>query len=191
MFRMPMAAKMAPRHPVTVDCPPGPPRATTTAGDVMTTSCFSSLLVDGAVLTDVSANTKDAVLRELAGRLAVLHGLDAAVLLDGLRARESLGSTGVGCGVAIPHVRSAAVTAPVGVLLRLARPIDFDSVDAAPVDLVLGMVTPTSCGQENLQALACAARTLRDPALTAALRAAAGPQAMADLATDALRANGA
>lgn len=190
MFRMSMAAKMAPRHPVTVDCPPGPPRATASVGDVMTTSCFSSLLVDGAVLTDVAATTKDAVLRELAGRLAVLHGLDAAVLLDGLRARESLGSTGVGCGVAIPHVRSA-VAAPVGVLLRLARPVDFDSVDAAPVDLVLGMVTPASCGQENLQALACAARTLRDPVLTAALRAAAGPQAMADLAASALRANGA
>lgn len=202
MFRMSMAARVAPRHPLAAghslrngpsvaDCDAPSDAAAASAFKTMPMSCFPSLLVGGAVVTDVAAASKDAVLRELATRLAVMHDLDAATVLDGLRAREALGSTGVGCGVAIPHARSAAVTAPVGMLLRLSRPIDFDSVDAAPVDLVFGLVTPASCGQEHLQALACAARTLRDPALASSLRAAPTQEALAELALSSLRANGA
>jgi PTS system nitrogen regulatory IIA component len=73
-----------------------------------------------------------------------------------------LGSTGTGGGIAIPHARLAGVARPFGMLVSLAKAIDFDAIDGRPVDIVCLLLLPTNSQGEQLNALACAARTLRD-----------------------------
>ena len=92
-------------------------------------------------------------------------------ILSELRKREELGSTGVGGGVAIPHARFHQLSKPLGMLLRLKKAIDFDAVDGKPVDTVFLLLLPERSDGDQLGALACIARKLRDPATIAAVRA--------------------
>jgi PTS system nitrogen regulatory IIA component len=91
-------------------------------------------------------------------------------ILAELSKREELGSTGVGNGIAIPHARFPEIDKAFGMLLRLRQPIDFDALDGKPIDLVFLLLLPESTKGEQLTALACVARKLRSPAVTAALR---------------------
>ena len=75
-------------------------------------------------------------------------------MLDALLAREQTSSTGVGSGVAVPHARLAGLDRMRGVFLRLETPVDFDSVDGAPVDLIFALLAPADAGSEHLRALA-------------------------------------
>jgi PTS system nitrogen regulatory IIA component len=84
----------------------------------------------------------------------------------------------MGEGIAIPHARLAEVTSPFGILARLKKPIDFQSVDDEPVDLVFLLLLPSSSKGEQLNALACVARRLRDPSTLQALRDARDGQAL-------------
>ncbi len=93
-------------------------------------------------------------------------------VLAELQKREELGSTGVGGGVALPHARFHQVDKPIGMLLRLRKPIEFDAVDGEPVDIVFLLLLPESPDGEQLGALASIARKLRKPEITAALRGA-------------------
>jgi PTS system nitrogen regulatory IIA component len=79
-----------------------------------------------------------------------------------LTKRESLGSTGVGAGIAMPHARLQAVQKPFGLLARLKKPIDFDAIDGRPVDLIVLLLMP-AVASEHLNALASVARKLREP----------------------------
>jgi nitrogen PTS system EIIA component len=129
------------------------------------------LIAPSSVLIDVRAGDKQELLRLLARAAAPAAGLDADRLADALAAREALGSTGVGGGVALPHARLAEVRRPIGFLARLRRPLAFDAVDARPVDLVCLALLPSD--RENgahLVALACLSRRLRDPEVVSALR---------------------
>ena len=99
-------------------------------------------------------------------------GVDRAIVFEALSKREALGSTGMGGGVAMPHARLAHITAPRALLARLVSPVDFDAVDGRPVDLVLLLLLPAASTGAALNAMACAARRLRDPLVTAALRSA-------------------
>jgi PTS system nitrogen regulatory IIA component len=119
------------------------------------------------------AADKAQALAELAARAAALGGLAPQTILDALMARERLGSTAMGQGIAIPHARlSPGPRCIYGVFARLAKPLPFDAVDDAPVDLLLLLVGPEGAGSDYLQALACAARLLRDPERAARLRRA-------------------
>ena len=89
-----------------------------------------------------------------------------------LMKREEFGSTGMGGGVAIPHARFHQINKPFGLLVRLRKPIDFDAVDGKPVDIVFLLLLPNRQDSQGLAALACVARKLREPAITAALRSA-------------------
>ena len=73
---------------------------------------------------------------------AQAYGLNAAAAMDGLQERESLGPTGVGHGIALPHARLDDLDQIVAVFLRLEKPLDYDSVDRQPVDLVFGLFAP-------------------------------------------------
>lgn len=106
--------------------------------------------------------TRQDVLARVADMFAAAYGIDSAAALDGLEERERLGSTGFGNGVAIPHARSAQVTRPVTVLLRLEHPIDFAAADAMPVELVFGLLSPENAGATHLHALAAISRLVRD-----------------------------
>ena len=132
-----------------------------------------------AVLASVKASGKKALLAELASRAATVFKLDDRRLFDRLLERERLGSTGIGGGIAIPHARLTTLTKPVGLFARLAGPVDFESIDERPVDIVFLLVAPEGAGADHLKALARVSRLLRDRALVEKLRATESADAMA------------
>jgi PTS system nitrogen regulatory IIA component len=126
---------------------------------------------EGAI-QGLGARDKREALEELSRRAAAALGLDSAAILAPLLAREELGSTGVGGGIAIPHARIPGLSRPFGLLARLARAIDFAAIDERPVDLVCLLLTPASAAGAHLPALACLSRRLREPAVAERLRSA-------------------
>lgn len=98
-----------------------------------------------------------------------------SVILDSLLARERLGSTAIGHGVALPHGRVSGLAQSRGAFIRLAEPVDFDAPDGVPVDLVFGLIVPLQCNDEHLAALAAIAARLDDAGLRDALRATDDP----------------
>ena len=122
---------------------------------------------------------KRACLGDLAGRAAERLGLDRGAVLAALLHRESLGSTGVGDGVALPHARQSTLDKPLVLLARLATPLAFEAVDGRPVDLVCLLLLPDQPGASpDPSLLARCARMLRDRATVAAMRSADGPAAL-------------
>jgi PTS system nitrogen regulatory IIA component len=133
---------------------------------------IGDILDRAAIAPRVSAPNKRQVLAVLSEIAARNLGLDAAVILDALAEREQAGSTGVGHGVAAPHARLEGLQRMRGVFLRLDHPVDFDSVDEQPVDLVFGLFAPANAGTEHLRALARVSRLLRQGDLREQLRQA-------------------
>ena len=132
---------------------------------------ISNYLSPAAVMTDVEAVDKQQLLQLLARNAASMLDVPADHVLAELVKREQLGSTGMGGGAAIPHARLDQIKKPWGMLVRLKSPVDFDAVDAQPVDIVFLLLLPATNG-EQLGALASISRKLRDPAVAAALRQA-------------------
>ena len=134
---------------------------------------FDRLISPECTVAALAAASKKRALELAAERLATrFPELDADALFDGLMARERLGSTGVGEGVAIPHCRFDGCSHPVAALVRLAEPVDFDAPDGALVDILFVLVVPQEAHSTHLELLASAARALNDPAYRAALREA-------------------
>lgn len=125
-----------------------------------------------AVFTGIKATSKKQLLQELSHRMGPIAGIDARDLLTALMDRERLGSTGAGRGVAIPHCRLPKLTRIVGGLARLDSPVDFESVDGEPVDLVFMIVAPENEGSEHLRALARVSRIFREEDVLTKLRGA-------------------
>lgn len=136
---------------------------------------LSTLLIPGAVRLVGQLTSKKRLFQELGEIAAQAYKLNGAVAIDGLQERESLGPTGVGHGIALPHARLEDLTRIVGVFLRLEKPLDYDSVDRQPVDLVFGLFAPKDSGVDHLKALALVSRTMRDPGICAKLRANTDP----------------
>ena len=114
-----------------------------------------------------------------------VYALKASDVSSALQERESLGPTGVGQGIALPHARMDGLDSVVGLFVRLEKPLDFDSVDRQPVDLVFALLAPQDAGVEHLKALALVSRTMRDTGLCAKLRANADPATLHTLLTEA------
>jgi|SRR5436190_378041 PTS system nitrogen regulatory IIA component len=144
---------------------------------------IKSFLAPSQVMIDVRASDKTGLLQELARRAAAALGLDADAVASALLKREALGSTGTGGGVAVPHARLVGIDKPFGMLVRLARAIDFESIDGRPVDLVFLLLLPEKAQGAQLNALACAARALRDPEAVRDMRRALDADAMYRAAT--------
>jgi PTS system nitrogen regulatory IIA component len=130
------------------------------------------------LLTGIRAANKGELLAELARRAAVSLGLDAGDIARRLAAREALGSTGTGGGIAVPHARLPGLPAPASFFARLDRPLSFDAIDGRPVDLVFLLLSPEDGHAPHLAILAAASRRLRDPAVVAAIREATTPTAI-------------
>ena len=134
---------------------------------------IGDLLDRNAIALRVSAANKRkalAVIAEIAGRNL---GLDAGEVLSALTEREQAGSTGVGHGVAAPHARLEGLTKMRGVFVRLEQPVEFDSVDDQPVDLMFALFAPKDgSGVEHQRALARVSRLLRQAGLREQLRKA-------------------
>lgn len=139
---------------------------------------ISDILSPAAVRSQAQVSSKKRLFHDLAEMAAQAYGLDAAATLDALQERESLGATGVGHGVALPHARIPGLQQVAGLFLRLEKPMDFDAVDRQPVDLVFALLAPDSPGVEHLKALALVSRTLRDSDMRSKLRANADPVAL-------------
>ena len=127
-------------------------------------------IVDTAI--DLSLRDKRALLRDLAHRAAVVLNVEDDIVFSALLKREELGSTGVGNGVAIPHVRLEQVKKPFGIMARLRHPIDFNAVDGQAVDLVCLVLLSKENDGAQLNALAGVARRLRIPDVLDDLRRA-------------------
>jgi len=103
----------------------------------------------------MDAGSKKKALENLSEILSEsLHSTPAEQIFDHLVARERLGSTGLGAGVALPHSRLANIDEPLGALITLANPIDFDSPDEQPVDIIFCLVVPDNADEQHLQLLA-------------------------------------
>ncbi|MDE0878009.1 MAG: PTS sugar transporter subunit IIA [Sphingomonas bacterium] len=151
---------------------------------------FSDLLRHDAVQTDVGAVSKKQLFQTIGSMAGELGGMDARDVADRLAARERLGSTGFGGGVAIPHAKMPGIDAITGIFLRLTHPMAFDAVDDLPVDLVFALVSPVDAGAVHLKALARVSRQMRDRNFLAKLRGAGSRDALfalfsADEARDA------
>lgn len=132
---------------------------------------LKDLLNPDAILPSLKVTSKKAALQEISEKAALVSGIPAREIFDSLLQRERLGSTGVGNGIAIPHGKLAKAGRIFGVFARLERPIDYEALDGAPVDLIFLLIAPETAGADHLKALARTARILRDPATTAKLRA--------------------
>ncbi len=139
---------------------------------------LSDIIRPGAVRSFGQVTSKKRLFQELAELAQSEYGLSAPEVLDALQERESLGPTGVGHGVALPHARLHGLDKVVGLFIRLEKPLDFDAVDRQPVDLVFGLLAPETGGVDHLKALALVSRTLRDADLRGKLRANEDPTAL-------------
>jgi PTS system nitrogen regulatory IIA component len=122
----------------------------------------------------LAAANKAALFRALAKKAAEQLTLPEAAVLDALTRREALGSTGVGGGLAMPHAPVEGLSEPFGLLARLEKPIAYDAIDGAPVDLVCLVLTPVNGGKGRIDALACIAKRLRPAETRERIRNAAG-----------------
>lgn len=145
---------------------------------------LTDLVSPEAVLCAVKAGGKKQALQEIAQRAAATYGLETRAVLDGLLAREKLGSTAMGNGVALPHARIAGLGQIVGLFARLERPVDFEAADGQGVDLLFTLLAPQEAGADHLRALAKVSRLLRDPDVRAKLRETDGNDALYALITD-------
>ncbi len=132
---------------------------------------LSDLIEAQAILPTLKANSKKQLIQLLSEKAAALTGLTEREIAEALMQRERLGSTGVGNGIAIPHGKLARVKTLTGVFARLETPVDFDSLDDQPVDLVFLLLAPESAGADHLKALSRIARALRDPQVVEKIRA--------------------
>lgn len=133
------------------------------------------------VIPGLHADNKAALIDELARRAAISLKLNDADIRAGLLAREQLGSTGVGHGIAIPHARVEGLTKPFGMFARIEPPVDFGAIDAKPIDLVFLLLTPEESGSSHLATLAAISRRLREPKMAENLRRAANAREIFDL----------
>ena len=146
---------------------------------------LNKILRSDAVRTVGATSSKKRLFQELGDLAVSVYGLKASDVAGALQERESLGPTGVGQGIALPHARMEGLDGVVGLFVRLEKPLDFDAVDRQPVDLVFALLAPLDAGVEHLKALALVSRTMRDSSLCAKLRANSDATTLHTLLTDA------
>ena len=139
---------------------------------------LTDLITPSSVIAGLKVNSKKQLLQELAARAAELSGQSERTILEILQQREKLGSTGVGNGIAIPHGKLPKLDRLFGLFVRLDRPIDFEALDDAPVDLVFLLLAPENAGADHLKALARVARLLRDAEIARKLRGSRDAEAL-------------
>lgn len=146
---------------------------------------LAELLTPGAVKVVSAASSKKRLFHDIAELGQSCHGIGAENAVEALLERESLGPTGVGHGVALPHARLPDLDQVVGCFLRLEKPLDFGSADRQPVDLVFALFAPESAGVEHLKALAAVSRNMRNASFCSKLRANGDADTLYALLTEA------
>jgi PTS system nitrogen regulatory IIA component len=123
---------------------------------------LAAILPSAQALVQVDATSKKRAFEEAGLLFENLHGLNRALVADSLFARERLGSTGLGHGVAIPHGRIKGMKSPLAAVFRLTQPIGFDSPDEQPVSLLFFLLVPEASTQKHLEILSEIAEMLSD-----------------------------
>lgn len=126
---------------------------------------LAAILPSAQALVQVDATSKKRAFEEAGLLFENLHGLNRAMVADSLFARERLGSTGLGYGVAIPHGRIKGLKSPLAAVFRLQEPIGFDAPDEKPVSLMIFLLVPEASTQKHLEILSEIAEMLSDTAL--------------------------
>ncbi|WP_075187257.1 PTS IIA-like nitrogen regulatory protein PtsN [Teredinibacter haidensis] len=133
---------------------------------------ISTILTDERCKAKATDASKKRVLESLASLFASdLPDTDETTIFQCLIARERLGSTGIGQGVAIPHCRLSASNQTLCACITLDHPVDFDAVDGAPVDVIFAILVPEDAEDSHLQTLATLAEALQNPNFTRKLKA--------------------
>ena len=130
------------------------------------------------ILVGLPSRSKKQVIEELAERVATLTGLSPRSLLDIVMRRERLGSTGIGSGIAIPHAVHSDLRRTIAFLAILKTPVEFDSIDDKPVDIVCLVIGPPNDDHNHLNCISGLARSLQQGATRDKLRAASSPEAV-------------
>ena len=147
---------------------------------------LENILTPGRSLVNVPGGSKKRVLEQIAQLIAKQKSdLDQQVVFEALIAREKLGSTGFGNGIAIPHCRMKGCDAPISALLHLDAPVDFDAIDGAPVDLLFVLLVPEAATDAHLELLRQIASMLDRKEIRDALRTAPDSQALYQVVIDA------
>ena len=131
---------------------------------------LNRLLDRRAINGQVSVNSKRQALQTVADMAARQLNLDAGEIHQALLERERTSSTGVGHGVAVPHAALKGLDRMYGIFIHLDTPVDYDSIDDMPVDLIFALLAPEGAGSDHLRALAKVSRLLRQKELREQLR---------------------
>lgn len=145
---------------------------------------ISDLITLESVEANLRVTSKKQALQEMAKRAAEITGQHERAIFDVLMERERLGTTGVGNGIAIPHGKLASLDRLYGLFARLDTPVDFQSIDEQPVDLLFVLLAPETAGADHLKALARVSRLLRDPNVCEKLRGTDDDEALYALLTE-------
>src|SRR3712207_3914369 len=137
-----------------------------------------------AVVPHLRVNGKKQALHEIAAQAARHTGLEERTVFEALLQRERLASRAIGEGVAIPHGKLPGLGRLFGLVARLEKPIDFEALDAQPVDIIFLLLAPEEAGADHLKALARVARVLREPGIPERIRATRDPAALYALMTE-------
>lgn len=132
---------------------------------------LSAILPPSQVLVGIDATSKKRAFEEAGLLFENLHGLSRATVTDSLFARERLGSTGLGHGVAIPHGRIKGLKSPMAAVFRLSQPIGFDAPDEQAVNLLIFLLVPEAATQKHLEILSEIAELLSDATLREKIKA--------------------
>ena len=152
---------------------------------------ITEILKPDSVFANLKAGSKKQALQELAQYAAKLTGAQERAIFDVLLERERLGTTGVGNGIAIPHGKLAQLEKLQGMFVRLEVPVDFESIDDQPVDLIFLLLAPEEAGADHLKALARVSRLLRDKSMCEKLRGTEEADALYALLSETAQTNAA
>jgi nitrogen PTS system EIIA component len=144
-------------------------------------SLVAKLLPVVNVLPDLAVSSKKRLFEHLGVLFENQHGIASSSVFESLFARERLGSTGLGQGVAIPHGRIKGLKEALGAFVRLAQPVPFDAPDGKPVNLVFALLVPEHATEKHLEILSELAQMFSDRALREAMTAATDAQALHQL----------
>lgn len=136
---------------------------------------LADILAEESVVVCTGITNKNDVLIELSRRAAARTTFSAEDIYGALSERETLGSTGLGNGIAVPHGKLPGLKSVIAVFARLETPVDFEAVDDRPVDIVMMLLAPLGAGADHLKALARVARILRTDSVAEALRRSSDP----------------
>ena len=137
---------------------------------------LSQLLATDNIVLDLEASSKKRVFEQVGLLFENNQGIARSAVFDSLFAREKLGSTGLGRGIAIPHGRIKGLKAASGAFLRLSTPVPFDSPDGKPVHLLFVLLVPEQATEQHLQILSELAERFSDQSCRDALCSADDPE---------------